>query len=498
MDLNSIVFFNPDYHLRNDINRIIMYSASNVAPYSSAEWVGYIHPAQAAIFMIFMEKRTLRENINLLCQHFNLPFEKVIQLITPYICNESPFYTEYQSQRILFPKSVLIYSGCMNGIPHYSTFTKHELHCNNIDLTPDRVRLAPLSMTLMLTTKCSTSCKYCYADRKTPHEELSTSQIISIIKEAHTLRMEYINIIGGDIFCRKDWGIILKELANNNLSPQYISTKKAISLKDVQTLYETGYKGLVQISLDSLNEMPLKQTIRCSTNYVERIKESIHYLQQYNFNLCIDTILTRYSTQEDIQALYEYLKTVKRLNHWEIRIPEKSIYTPSSFAEIKADRKALMDLCNFIEETIIPKVSFPTYITKTALERKYRQGRETDACFDGGKCGILCHRCFILPDGKVTPCEQLYWHPQFIVGDLKKESLKEIWQSPRAKSIFSMGKEQYRNKSRCKSCNNVDTCSSNHRKCWIRVIRAYGEENWDFPDPECCYAPPIPNESLYE
>ncbi len=31
-----------------------------------------------------------------------------------------------------------------------------------------------------------------------------------------------------------------------------------------------------------------------------------------------------------------------------------------------------------------------------------------------------------------------------------------------------------------------------------QILRAYGEANWDFPDPQCCYAPDIPSAMLYQ
>ena len=36
------------------------------------------------------------------------------------------------------------------------------------------------------------------------------------------------------------------------------------------------------------------------------------------------------------------------------------------------------------------------------------KGKPNDQCFKGGSCGILENRLFVLPDGKVTLCEQLY------------------------------------------------------------------------------------------
>ena len=41
-----------------------------------------------------------------------------------------------------------------------------------------------------------------------------------------------------------------------------------------------------------------------------------------------------------------------------------------------------------------------------------------EECFNHGICGILNDQIFILPDGKVGVCEQLYWKPEYLIGDL--------------------------------------------------------------------------------
>ena len=53
---------------------------------------------------------------------------------------------------------------------------------------------------------------------------------------------------------------------------------------------------------------------------------------------------------------------------------------------------------------------------------------------------MLKQLAFVLPDGKVSACEQLYWHPQFIIGDLKKQSIEEIWNSPKAWELYNLSK----------------------------------------------------------
>ena len=104
------------------------------------------------------------------------------------------------------------------------------------------------------------------------------------------------------------------------------------------------------------------------------------------------------------------------------------------------------------------------------------------------RCSGNFYSFTILPDGKVTICEELYWHPKFIIGDLSRQSIKEVWNSGRALELYNISRDQVRDESKCKSCPEFDTCHKTKGVCWKEVLYAYGDENWDYPDPKCPYA----------
>ncbi|MCC8188023.1 MAG: SPASM domain-containing protein [Bacteroides sp.] len=93
---------------------------------------------------------------------------------------------------------------------------------------------------------------------------------------------------------------------------------------------------------------------------------------------------------------------------------------------------------------------------------------------------------FVLPDGKVTLCEELYWNPRFILGDYSTNSLKEIWNSPAAKELYYLSSEKINNLSPCKHCQILSQCRQEFGGvCWREIIKAYGNDKWDYPDPIC-------------
>ena len=104
----------------------------------------------------------------------------------------------------------------------------------------------------------------------------------------------------------------------------------------------------------------------------------------------------------------------------------------------------------------------------------------------------------LLPDGKVTICEQMYWKPQFIIGDLTKNTITKVWNSERALELSFPKKENLKDGNVCKTCKIYDECTSFLNKCFADVIKAYGDENWNYPDPRCIKAPDIKKELVYE
>lgn len=494
---DKIWILNPDYVFKNDGDRICMFAKKDLAFDSSPNWIGYIHPSQAMILSVFTELRPANEIVSLLAHHFNVSVGTIGHLIKDFMGNKTPVYTVWQGIKVGFPKNVLVQLADGADMPQYH-FSAEDLKCSSVDLTPDRSHRAPHSALWMLTNKCVTNCKYCYADRKTQHEPLATDRILEIIDEFAALRMGYVDIIGGEIFLHKDWDIILKSLVEKGMSPTYISTKVPITPSIMNRLLSTGYNKIVQISLDSLYDETLSKIIGTSIGYVEKVKMGIALLERHNYPIQIDTILTtENSSIAEITSLYNYIKEIKHLVLWEIRVPDHTLYASESFSKIKASAKTIRGIQQFVENRLKVSSSVKIVFSSEVVDEIFRADGPEKECFKGGACGVLQNRLFILPDGKVSICEQMYWHKDFIIGDLKTTSIEKIWNSQRAVELFHLPNKIFRDCSPCKKCLYFEDCNTKKRRCVVKVIKAYGTENWDFPDPRCKFAPPLKNDLTY-
>ncbi|MDE6843152.1 MAG: radical SAM protein [Muribaculaceae bacterium] len=490
MNTNEIWVLNPDYEFKSDLDRICIYSKRELQYDSNPDWVSYIHPYQAAILFSFQSGEVLQTVIENLSDYFNVPSTTFSELIEPYLGNKHAVYTEWSGNKIVFPKNVLIPARLLKSCIQDRKLPELSVSMDKVDLTDIRAHKAPHSILWMLTNKCLTDCAYCYADKYTDHVPLSTQQCLNIIDSAYKLGVRYIDIIGGEIFLRKDWVILLERMTELHLSPSFISTKMPVTDTIVQQLLRTGYKNVIQISLDSMEEEVLSILIKANHLYLKHLLKGIRLLDRTGFRLQVNTVLTKLTASEkNLRLLASFLSEIKNLEYWEIRVPEYSLYSSERFNKVKCSREQLIEIKEFVNNKLSIFFKGRIIFSHDALDEEYQCTGPEKNCFNGGSCGLLRDQIFILPDGKVSVCEQLYWHPEFIIGDLTENTIEQIWQSTKALNIFSMSKSQFRLGSKCSQCNFADKCISDKRRCVVKVMKAYGRDNWDYPDPRCVFAP---------
>jgi len=162
---------------------------------------------------------------------------------------------------------------------------------------------------------------------------------------------------------------------------------------------------------------------------------------------------------------------------------ETSLYKPFTYKSTQTNLKIIEDYINELDDSRVTMQSYmkDDYLTQ---EEKIRNHNERSTC-SGNLTSF-----YILPDGNVTICEQIYWHPFFILGNVKQQSFLDVWQSPKALGIWNISQEEIRDESPCKNCSTFDICRRGKGSCWRMAIVAYGVENYDFPYPQCPFAPP--------
>lgn len=500
IDKNKVYVLNPFYQLRNDVYRVVLFSKVHSEDHCSKDWHTFIHPVQAAMLSFFTYNRSLGENLLLLSRFFSRDIGYMEKIVTSYIRNPTPVYTLWKELRICFPKNILIEIEEAGSEFHFQELSTDSLMGKKLDLVSRRLYSGPLLVTLMLTNRCLTHCRYCYADTATSVKQpLPTPRILELIQEAARLPVQQVNLMGGEIFLHPDWKLILSELVKLGIAPEYISTKIPFTSRHLSDLKETGYHSLIQISLDACSSEVLQESLQVHEDYLEEMINGLHLLDQSGFDYQVSTVLTTYNCDRRILTeLFSCLSTLKHLRDWRITPVSNSIAMDhSEFVRLKASKEQIESVFNYLEEEVVPTSAFSIVLNRELINKKFYTDQGGSAHFKGAVCSALNTHLFILPDGKVTICEQLYWNPRFVIGDVNHASLKEVWDSPAALSLMNLAQKDIQGESQCKSCLQFEECFGAQNRCWSDVIKAYGADCWGYPDPRCEFAPVMKNDLGY-
>ena len=105
--------------------------------------------------------------------------------------------------------------------------------------------------------------------------------------------------------------------------------------------------------------------------------------------------------------------------------------------------------------------------------------------FSRSYCSGLFSSLFILPNGKVTMCEELYWYPKFIVGNILEQPLNYIWNSEAALNLYYLKQSKISDESPCKTCKDYEACRIPKQVCYSDIVRKHVTKHWDYPDVNC-------------
>lgn len=490
--MNRLIL-NPEYALKPDKGRVLLMTKDALRTEEEVvETV--VHPIHA-IIISFLNKYSASTAIQKASKYLNVSSNQITNFIDKITNNKKSVGVDVDDKlTLVFPPNTLIWSD-KGPLDSYCkedfVFTELELK-NNRHNTPSRI-------TFMVTTRCMTDCIYCYADRPKIENPITIERIKEIIKEAKKLNVVAFDVIGGEFFMYSNWKELLQELFKNGFNP-YISTKIPITEENIIYLRETGLKD-IQISLDTLIMSNSTKLLNVKESYVSQIKHSINNLTMHGIKVNIHTILTNYNSSiEDMNSIYEFIKDLKNIGMWKIDIASSTLYKAKDrFSELKIKRERLEKLDHYFnnlkeKQNQIRIVSGDLNIegNTSPRETSYDERKK----FYTRKRPIFCAAnysdIFVLPDGKVTICEELYWNPRFIIGDLSNQSIGEIWNSSKARDLYFIQKSQISEKSACHSCDIFDKCRHEYGGvCWKEIIKAYGDENWDQPDPRCLKAPNV-------
>jgi radical SAM protein with 4Fe4S-binding SPASM domain len=255
-------------------------------------------------------------------------------------------------------------------------------------------------MHIELTYRCNFRCVHCY---NTTHggaaTELTTEEWFNAFDQLAGMGCYLLTLTGGEVFVRKDVVPILQHACDRGFAIRLNTNGSLIDEKMLEKLepmrpflqsFDVSFYGADEEVHDKLAQRP------GSYNNTMR---AIRLLKEAKFDLVAKFVTMR----DNFDGLQQFENDMRSLG---IR---HTVHTGSLIPQTNRDTKPLVQILTDAQ------------YQKLISSRPRPEGASPGTCKPGHVRGA------ITPDGHISPCE---WLTDFKYGNLREQSLREIWYSP--------------------------------------------------------------------
>lgn len=474
------LILNPSVEFRKDSTRILIYKVN--LENANCSDLSFIHPAYAILLTLFDGQTEYEEVLCAFCD-----------LIGEGYTGETRQFIEKQLKSIekdlLKIEHLLVEQSTLPPLLRTPRYLPEDvlLPFDQVDLDQSNQRVDfPLSMIFNVTTRCQMNCVYCYHPRYPMDEQISLERLKVIFDECVAKGCRSIALSGGDPFLRKDFIEIMEALAERGLL-FFTSTKSYLDLETCRQLKDRARLSMLQISLDSADPALAAFMTGMDQGFLGRVVETIHNLHSVGIKVWVKAVLTSYN----IDTLAEYLEFCRGLNVYQVDLAlyRRSIWHHhdklfATEAQIDHANAVIADFVAKYGDTMLkPATLKPDYLShgKIPLNSPIEE-----ILVNRGSCEACRSGLTIIPNGEVIVCEHLPYVPEVVLGDLKQQSVAEIWNSPQMQNFLTPPpRARFSTDAPCRSCPDqaYEFCHRNLSICLKNSYLYYG--NLHSPDINC-------------
>ncbi|KGG79610.1 hypothetical protein Y919_11040 [Caloranaerobacter azorensis H53214] len=287
---------------------------------------------------------------------------------------------------------------------------------------------SPYELSWQLTNRCNLNCNYCYAESSIDDttNELSTEKCHDLIEQFKRYKIYDITLEGGEVFLREDILELIEHLKENGIFIDILTNGFLISEKIVEKLGQLLDRRVdgIQISLDFTDQEGIHK----------QLKLIIKNLILKGVNVRVNVVLTKENT-ENLKKIY--LQTYELGVRGGFSVSDilpigrgKKVEKPS----VEEMFKSYIDIKK-MEFEDLPITSSPFIIESLSnYQDIFNKIKRNSPNVKRKICSAGKVKVNVASNGDVYPCVFLQY-PEFLMGNINKKSLYDIWHSKKAASI---------------------------------------------------------------
>ena len=480
----DIFVFNPKARLRNDKKRVVAILINDGAAFPLA-----LNAINGVVMSMFDGLMTCGDIANLCTSFANEPIEMAEEYLKKFIMTFTKT-TEEMPLPLLVKKTDLgpeEVTRIRKYNPH--DFTIHRDQWKSIHLDNNR-HVFPVALLWLLTNDCEVNCQYCYMHKPPLKKKdlLPWDRVQTILKEIYENGPVLFNISGGDVMLYPYLFDFLDLLCKYDMILVGIPTKIYVDRETADRLAKNDVVEFVQFSIDS-TVPEIGDYLVQSPGFVERTFKSIENCLAAGLKVEIKSVITPYNIAT-IPKLYRDLKTRG------VSIIRLATYVRSAFRHKDKLFNHLDDYVWLDKEIEKLRKEFPGDSFRIqngepkpepmSAEKKKEIWDKKTHCTAGRNWITIC------ANGRVVACEQMPEREEDYIGDLKCQSLTEVWNGKALdKYLIHPPREKFKG-TICYECPNdeFNECHIEVGTCVRDIVRDYGTR-WA-PSKYCPRAPEAP------
>ncbi|MCK4995812.1 MAG: radical SAM protein [Thermoplasmatales archaeon] len=272
-----------------------------------------------------------------------------------------------------------------------------------------------------LTLRCNMNCIHCGSSAGLKRtKELTTEEWNNVTKQLADLNCKEITLLGGEPFLRKDWYEISKEVKDRGIKITYMSNGFLINEKTIEKLRKIEPKT-ISVSIDGARK-ETHDKIRQLNGSFDKCMEVISNLKKAGLNTTVITSINKLNFQE-LPELISILLNKGIVWQLQIAIPlgrfkkdlllsKEEYYAAAIFIASSRDKYSQKELP----------------IIGTHCFGYYSKILRNPMVFPWNGCQAGISAIGIQSNGEVKGCLSL--PPEFIEGNIRENTISEIWQKP--------------------------------------------------------------------